>query len=236
MDSSEKLALEYMRSRGFSDIRYEPDGNIPPDFLCDNRVAVEVRRLNQSHDQGGERKGLEETEIPLLRNIRDLFGTLGPPTLGQSWYVFYRFGRPLPKWKLLKPLIENEFRNFIRAEVHEPISKLRVTENFELDIFKSPTLRESFFVLGGYSDEQSGGFVVSEIVENLQQYILEKSRKIAGVRSKYPEWWLVLPDYIGHGLDEFDQSIFRDQTSIDRGSFDKVILVNPRDSSNGFEI
>jgi len=48
MDSSETLAKEYLRFLGYTDIIYEPDGNIPPDFLVNGRIAVEVRRLNQN--------------------------------------------------------------------------------------------------------------------------------------------------------------------------------------------
>jgi len=44
MDSSERIVYEYLSSQGFSDVAYEPDGNVPPDFLLNGRIAVEVRR------------------------------------------------------------------------------------------------------------------------------------------------------------------------------------------------
>jgi hypothetical protein len=44
MDSAESEAKKYLK-KIFTDIVYEPDGNIPPDFLCDGYLAVEVRRL-----------------------------------------------------------------------------------------------------------------------------------------------------------------------------------------------
>lgn len=71
MDASEKLVESYLKGI-FTDVRYEPDGNVPPDFLADSRVAVEVRRLNQNHDDGSGKgpRGLEETAIPIWRRVR----------------------------------------------------------------------------------------------------------------------------------------------------------------------
>ena len=45
MDTSEKIAYDFLLHQGFKSIVYEPDGNVPPDFLADGRVAIEVRRL-----------------------------------------------------------------------------------------------------------------------------------------------------------------------------------------------
>jgi hypothetical protein len=59
MDQSEKVAYQYLSSCGFRDIVYEPDGNIPPDFLVNDSVAVEVRRLNQNEQTPAGPRGLE---------------------------------------------------------------------------------------------------------------------------------------------------------------------------------
>ncbi len=44
MNDSERLAREYLLYLGFKSVIYEPNGNIPPDFLADDKIAVEVRR------------------------------------------------------------------------------------------------------------------------------------------------------------------------------------------------
>lgn len=46
MDLAEKMAYDYFTSLGIKDIVHEPDGNVPPDLLFGNKIAVEVRRLN----------------------------------------------------------------------------------------------------------------------------------------------------------------------------------------------
>jgi hypothetical protein len=66
MDDSEKLVEIYLKNIGFNDVRYETDGNFPPDFVADGRIAVKVRRLNQNFDERKGRgiRGLEEVAIP----------------------------------------------------------------------------------------------------------------------------------------------------------------------------
>jgi hypothetical protein len=63
MDSSEKLVKIHLESLGYTDIRYEPDGNATSDFLVNGNIAVEVRRLNKIYDDGSGTKGLEEAAI-----------------------------------------------------------------------------------------------------------------------------------------------------------------------------
>ena len=65
MDDSEARIAAYLAHRGFTDVVYEPDGNVPPDFLVDGRIAVEVRRLNLNAVTGTEYQGLEEASILL---------------------------------------------------------------------------------------------------------------------------------------------------------------------------
>src|ERR1035437_7854489 len=191
MDTTETLAAAYLKSCGFTKIQYEPDGNVPPDFLCDGRVAVEVRRLNQNHDGGTGTKGLEETAIPLWMRVRELLQQLGAPTYGQSWFCFYRFSRPIPKWKTLRSQIEQELKPFMAISDPQSFDKA-LGSGFELKVFPASEIYPTFFVPAGHSDGESGGFLIGEIETNLKLCIAEKTAKIAKVRTKYPEWWLVL--------------------------------------------
>jgi len=52
-DPSETQARRYLEHLGCKDIVYEPDGNVPPDFVVDGRIGVEVRRLNQNEHTTG---------------------------------------------------------------------------------------------------------------------------------------------------------------------------------------
>jgi len=65
MNDSEKSVYEYLVGQGFGTVVYEPDGKVPPDFLVDGRIAVEVRRLNQNEKTATGSRGLEEVSKPL---------------------------------------------------------------------------------------------------------------------------------------------------------------------------
>lgn len=236
MDNSEQLVEIYLGHIGFKDVIYEPDGNVPPDFLADERVAVEVRRLNQNHDNGQGPRGLEEISIPLWRRVGKYLTSLGPaPPSGQSWYVYYRFGRPVPAWKTLQRELDSILQPFMASSDPQPF-EAALSDGFSIRVFRAPSPKPTFFRPGGHSDEQSGGSLVSEIATNLAHCIAEKTAKISNYRSKYPEWWLVLPDHIGYGLDDFEQELFLDQVSVQAGGFDKIVLLDPRDATRAFEV
>jgi len=95
MDESEQKAQIFLESLGYSNISPEPDGNIPPDLLVDKTIAVEVRRLNQNIIGETGYQGLEQVEIPLWMKMRKLLASFGPSSTGVSWFVSYRFRRPL---------------------------------------------------------------------------------------------------------------------------------------------
>jgi hypothetical protein len=234
VDPTEKLVESYLRHVGYTAIQYEPDGNIPPDFLVDGRIAIEVRRLNQNYHGSSGSKGLEEVSIPLRLKIRKLLSSLGPPNDGKSWFVYYRFSRPAPDWKMLRPKLKNTLQAFMAQSGPKPFD-IELVDNFSLRVIRSSIVRRDFFISAGDSDRQSGGWLINEMETNIKYCISEKTLKIANVRIKYPEWWLILPDYIGYGLDNFDMIAFRKQAQISH-TFDKVIILNPNDHARAFGI
>jgi hypothetical protein len=70
MDPSERCAANFLAQRGYKNVVYEPDGNVPPDFLVDGYLAVEIRRLNQNFDFGTRIEGLEQASIPLWKKYK----------------------------------------------------------------------------------------------------------------------------------------------------------------------
>lgn len=234
MDSTERLVYEYLTSQGFSDIVYEPDGNVPPDFVIDGLVAIEARRLNQNEETAGRLRGLEQTAIPLRTLIEKQLTSMGPSTTGVSWFVFYTFRRPLPPWKELERALKQTLTEFKDCPSPAPTLTV-VTPMFNVRFIRASAVHRDIFVLGGWVDYNSGGFIVAEMSRNLSICIEEKSRKVAKVRHKYQQWWLVLVDYIGYGLTESDREQLRELTKA-KGPWDKVILVNPLDVRSSFEL
>jgi hypothetical protein len=234
MDATERLVADHLAHRGYTNVVYEPDGNVPPDFLIDGNIAIEVRRLNQNYFDGDNTKGLEEVAIPLWKRVSELANSFGAPTGNESWFVFFRFGRPVEAWKTLGPKLRRALEAFAASPSKQKCIIFK-TKGFEVEVFKASHPDATMFVMGGCSDKESGGWLLSEMATNIRHCISEKSRKIDKVRSKYKHWWLALVDHIGYGLDEFDREMFRDQVSITH-DWEKIILIDPRDHSRWFEI
>ncbi|MEQ9558727.1 MAG: hypothetical protein RIG67_23375 [Rhodospirillales bacterium] len=238
MDQSERLVETYLKNRGFKKIVYEPDGNVPPDFLVDGKVAIEVRRLNQNHDDGQGRgvRGLEEVSIPLWMRFRSWLIGLGPaPLSGENWFVTYSFRRPIPAWPVLQKELENILKPFMASSEPQPFEKI-ICDGFRIVVSRTTSSKPTFFLPGGYTDHQSGGWLISELGINLNHCIAEKTVKIKKFQSKYPTWWLILADHIGYGLDEFDQELFFDQVHVSKGIFDRIVLLDPRDPGRAFDL
>ena len=235
MDASEKHVAEHLHNCGFTDVVYEPDGNIPPDFLVNGTVAIEVRRLNQNDFSGPESRGLEEVAIPLWNKIKKLLDTLGPPVGGASWFVHFRFRRPVEDWRSLEPKLRAALSGF-RVSSTPSRGIIARAEGIELEVIsKTSTPRATMFVMSGCVDQDSGGWLLAIMETNIHYCSSEKARKIAKVRPKYPTWWLALVDHIGFGLDDFDRELFRDQITIEH-PWDRIILIDPRDPKRWFEI
>lgn len=234
MDATEKLVADHLVHRGYTNVLYEPDGNIPPDFLVNGDIAIEVRRLNQNYFKGSDARGLEEVAIPLWKRVEELASSLGPPTENESWFVFFRFARPVEAWTTLGPKLRKALEVFVASGTKQKCVVFKTT-GFELEVFRASSPHATMFVMGGCSDDESGGWLLSEMETNIRHCASEKSRKIQRVRSKYEHWWLALVDHIGYGLDDLDREMFRDQVSISH-DWEKIILIDPRDHSRWFEI
>jgi len=110
MDINESHAEQWLQSQGYTNIRFVTDTNDqPPDFIVNNSIAVEVRRLNLIF--GDENRGLESVEGPLGRDIKSGLEAAEQPPPGCKVFVSCDlFGTDLPE------------RNRIIQEVKEAAS------------------------------------------------------------------------------------------------------------------
>ncbi|WP_060512998.1 hypothetical protein [Pseudomonas sp. NBRC 111124] len=236
MDQAEALSKEYLRRQGFTTIEFEPDGNVPPDFVCDGRVAVEVRRLNHHHTSSGQHpEALDKKGIALWNHVKRALLELGPPTSGRSWWLSYSLKRPVPEFKRLPSLLKKSLLDF-RHEPREGRQVIEVTEGFRITLTPAEVAHDLQFVFASASDRDSTGWLFEMMQTNLQLCIDEKALKIAKVQERYGQWWLILVDMIAMGLSKFDQELFADAVQIERRGWDKIILIDPRDPGRSFEI
>lgn len=234
MDRTEHHVLQYLNHCGYSNPIYEPDGNVPPDFLVDGRIAIEVRKLNQ-HDESPEPRGLEETSIPFDATLGRVLASMGPPRFGVTWYVSYSIRRPIPSKK--------EIETQVRRTLQEFASVPRVGEEFRLQIgrvriklFPRTQALDRMFVVASAIDHDEGGFVVADLVRNLPICIADKTAKIAKRRSRYPVWWLVLVDQIGYGDLNASEIQSLKELVARPAEWDRIVLVSPVSVKHAFDI
>lgn len=237
MDSSEQLVEKYLQELGLGEVVFEPDGNIPPDFSINKSIAIEVRRLNQNHESpDGSTQGLEEAALPLEQRLEKFLQTLGPSRTGESWFVGIEFHRPVGPWKPIRTQIERQLRAFM-LEPNRAQTTFVITENVKIDLLKAGQDHGRFFLFGSSDDDDSGGWVMSEVVRNLRLCIAEKERKILPYRARYQEWWLLLVDHVAYSMDTDGRKVFRNEwmPKISH-SFNKLIFLDPRDHRNAFVV
>ncbi|MFT6871017.1 MAG: hypothetical protein ACJAVN_000014 [Roseivirga sp.] len=228
MNSEESNAEKHFLNQGFQSIDFEPDGNIPPDFVLDKKIAVEVRRLNQNKVIEGKVIGTETLQNKFWQKLKTLVEKLNNQFRGvsnnESIVLSFSFDRPLTIHKQsIKQIEDLILQNYQNAEFEET----KHLENLEIRFYKTEYKSGEQFIMGGYSDRDTGGFVVSNIYENLKLVIKEKEKKVSKFRERYDTWWLVLIDRIDGRLEEIDIKQLSNLPQIET-YFDKVIMLTGR--------
>lgn len=225
----EEIARNFFESQGFTNIIYEPKGNRTPDFLLNDEIAIEVRRLNQYLTNETKPRPIEELYYDLIPNLQKLFNTYDNGNYTSSAFVSVDFSRPL---KVDKNLISkiNEILNK-HSLVMKSAMDYNVSENLFLKIFPSDQKLEHQFNFGTLSDNDSGGFVLSNITDSLKLIIKEKEDKITPFYAEYKSWWLVLIDFIGYGIDRNELTALKRITGISK--FERIYFISPVDPAKG---
>ncbi len=234
MKREERIAKTYLNSLGIGDIVFEPDGNIPPDFLLNKAIAIEVRRLNQHSFRNGEVRGLEEKRMPLFGLMRSALSEFDSLYDGRTYWISVRFRRPVGKSNVNREAIVKALTAFLNTSFQLPCN-LDVTESIRLRIFSSQAVEGQVFRFAGGTDRDSGGWVLSEFTKNFNHCVEEKTRKIKDYRDKYGSWWLVLVDHIAHGFDETEEKEIKSMIKTNN-SWDKVIVLDSLSGNSVLQI
>jgi len=222
----EKLVIDNLTHQGYENILFEPDGNVPPDILVDNKIAIEVRRLNQNQKTENGFKGLEQDEFSVYGILRKIMKEVSDENYEKSFFVGYYFNRPIPSKKEIKKFAKEVLENH-KSSIDEN-REYEYNEYFRIRVFPSEIKLDQQYKYGMSSDGDSGGFIVRLIYENLKLIIAEKEEKTKNYRNKYSEWWLTVVDTIGYGLSDLDLNQFNKLPKIEN-QFDRLLLVSARD-------
>jgi len=222
----EEISVDkFLRNRYGENVLFEPDGNVPPDFVVNSTCAVEVRRLNQQFFSEEKIEGLEQLSFPLYHVLKEVLASFDSQYNGKSYWVFVDYKRPLDKnIREIKSDLQNSLKTIIQTDLSLPYM-LQVNKKIKLWLYSSDPVKGQVFRFGGEDDGDAGGWVVPVYIENIRHCITEKSSKIKQYKLRYKEWWLYLVDFMELGL---DQEVVKEMKSAisDLGEFNKVAVVN----------
>ena len=229
MKPEESVVNLFLNQTQKGKIVYEPDGNIPPDFSIDGQIGVEVRRLNQNFRTKNSYEGLEQVSSPLESAIEEVLLSFDSQYRGKSFWVNFDYERPvkLNQIKALKEKLRDQVQEFLDQNFQPP-RVLQVSENIIFEIQTRLPTNGKTFRRAVSIDDNSGGPVIHEYIENVNLCILEKNEKIGPYKPKYQEWWLTLVDKTVLYPDEADLKEIK-QNIIDLRSFTRLCIINPND-------
>lgn len=236
MRRDELIASAFLKTLDIGSVKYEPDGNVTPDFLLDGRIGVEVRRLNLNYIlPNGKVEGYETLGASAWRMMERVAKTFGPSIDGETWNIVMGFRRPIV-WKTLEPVVVARLNEFKASSCREDIT-LRFGDNFELDLMRSRRDKGSFFCLMGGGNADAGGAVMALVEQNLRLCVEEKERKVAPHRHKHNEWWLLLINRVDIHMEAEDYEEFSKKLNPPLvHAFNRILIIDPRDNANWFEI
>lgn len=204
MKPEEIITEKYLKSLEIGNVIFEPDGNIPPDFKINNQIGIEVQRLNQYFFKGNKPEALEQLDFPIWDAFTESLNSFDQHFQGKTYFVALRYERPLESnIKVIKAQMKHALTSFLVQNLETP-AEMQVNEQVNFYIGKAKTSNGRLFLAAGKADMDAGGFIVSNYIENINLCIQEKNLKVNSVSQNYKEWWLLLVDTLGWGLDQND--------------------------------
>ncbi len=205
VNEDEEIARIWLEMMGYSDIRL---GDDPPDYVVEDRHAVEVRRLNRMVEADGRNDGEEVSFYPLSAIVKDVLQKLGPPHPGEHcWYVDVSYeidvGQPPKKWPIKKKeKIKTKLREVLRLFDGREGVTIQVGCGISLVCWSAYETLCHRFVLGQVEDP-GAGWILADLILGIKICIEEKTRKIKdklNELSELKDWWLILVDHISRGM------------------------------------
>jgi hypothetical protein len=218
------MAYDYFTSLGVTEIVHEPDGNVPPDLLIGNKIAVEVRRLNQFFkNQNDEYVPLENLSYGVMKRIHDTIRSYEYVKSESTAWVGVDFERPLVLDKQLNKDLKTIFDCHLNCLDEQRVYIIR--DNLKLRFRKAHRSFNVPFKWASSSDGDSGGAVVSNVLESLKIVIPEKEKKILPYKANYDIWWLAVIDKVAFSLDDIDHRQLKAAFDI-KTFFQKIIIIS----------
>ena len=206
MDNTESRVEQWLQCQGYTDIKYvENTNDQPPDFIVNNSIAVEVRRLNWMF--GNENRGLEGVEKPLRQDIVSGLEAAEQPPHGYKVYVSCDLlHTDLPDKKVVISEVKRAANKYIKCLKESirhghrpPHSGDETSFRMRIDfIAGTKSATNQFELMGVLAGVEDTGWVARDSIDNINRCINIKTDKIRDKHDLYIEWWLILVEHNVH--------------------------------------
>jgi hypothetical protein len=231
MNSEEKIAYDYLQSEGYKLINYEPNGNVPPDFLIDGNIAIEVRRLNENYFSGDKLIGHYEEYVGLWELLSQFLLKYKNENMKSSYWLSYGYERPIPKSAKLKKNLKIQLDKFFQDPI--PNIKVEVTPSFFIWLNPKPSDLKKEITVASAHDDNGGGAVTQIYISNIDYCFKEKALKIENYKSKYAHWWLILVDTMFYRVLSNSKDKLKDNIVLPE-AWEKLIILDPESKKPSF--
>ena len=201
-DPEESIAKRWLEGQGFSDIiDLSRENRDPPDFRVENRIGVEVRRLESTTEAMRPDLVIKTIEHSLSRIIINLLEEAGEPPGGYTVYVRCETSGAPPKRKETEKIVREAIdqclqilNEALRLGEKPKWPKWRFASGLRLrfSAYIIPGKRGKFEFMWPVAHADERGWELADSVRNINHSIVTKTRKIEDKIHCYTEWWLVL--------------------------------------------
>ena len=231
-NKDEIRAKQYLQTLKHSTLVYEPLGNVTPDFLLDNKTAIEVRRLNRNFINSKNKLNIENIKITVIKKLKKLIEKFDHSPYTNSAYISITLFKPIEDEKKIN-VIKRVKKILKRHTPHMSQNRsYKIADCLKLTFI--PTDKKSnIYIYSGCNNDFF--WIVHELQKTIQSAIDEKNKKIEKNFNLYNEWWLILVDSIVHGLDSEDFTKLQNM-QFDKQKFSKVIILSPKGEFKTLEL
>ncbi|WP_065188080.1 hypothetical protein [Shewanella woodyi] len=180
MNREEELAKQYLKNLPSISLDFEPDGNVPPDFLMNDSIAIEVTRLNEHIEIQGVLKRFDDESFSIIAYVENILNSFNSAINGTCFWASINIKRPFGNRKKTKKKLIELLKSFDRTQNVNCRLEYPVTNGLSVSFIEG-TFDPSapVFRLGGIDEHDSGGWVYEDVATNSMHCINTKSLKVS---------------------------------------------------------
>ena len=228
MNDTEMRAHSLLEALGFTEISNRTNHNVPPDFIANGNVGIEVTRLNRAIFVDGTPIVLDSSFLGIMTAVESVLQEFSNADSDPCFFVSLTLGRPFDK-KSAKKALRERLNGFL-ASGAPSLGRTLVSKELLIRIEPTQALWDRRFHIGGVSDLPRAEYTDDAICGNLLRVAKTKKDKCISGGLSLSKWWLVLENTVSYTVPEDIRESIWAFTLANHEVFDfwdKFILFNP---------